>query len=51
MLSLVTSCKNTMMAADVPVQNIQPNWCLATQGTFAVKDQADYVRSCFHLLE
>ena len=33
---------------DVLLRNILPNLCSATQGTLAVKDQADYASVAFH---
>ena len=48
-MNLVTSWKR-MMAVDVLLRNIQPNWCLATQDTVAVKDQADYAIVAFRFL-
>ena len=38
------------MAGDLLVRNIHPNFCSATQGTLAVKDQSCHVSVAFHSL-
>ena len=46
----LVSRKKRMSAEGVLLQNTQPNWCLATQDTFALKDRADFASVAFQLL-
>ena len=47
---LKTNEKRKMrLAVRVLLRSVQPNECLATQGTLAGKDRFDYVSASFHL--